>query len=397
VNITHTVNSTQIRLVNRSAILELIRQKGPIARSVIGRQLGLSLPTVMRIIDELVKDDLVLPTGEMEGSGGRKRELLTLQQDKHVVIGVDLGGTKMYGAMANIGGEILREVNINGHGTSGEESFEMLVSMIQQLLEAPLNKGQVVNGIAIGAPGVTRSREGVVEWAPSLNWRDFPLKKRLGERFHYPIAVDNDVNLAVLGESWFGAGQGASNMVLIAIGTGVGSGIIIDGAVYRGYSEAAGEVGYMLPDCNSLNKRYEYFGALESIISGTGITQRARKYLQGKWTDEQLETLTAEDVFDAARRGEKWAKRVVADTVNYLSVAIANICTLLDPELVILGGGVSKSADLLIPPILQNIEGVIPKLPRIEPSKLGYQATVMGAIAITVYLTNNYYLLRNLS
>lgn len=390
-------NSSQMRMVNRTAILELIRLKGPIARSVISRELQLSQPTVMRIIDELVEDNLVRYTGVMEGTGGRRRELLTLQKDHHVVIGVDLGGTNMYGALANIGGDILNEVKLRSHGTTGEETFELLVNLIQQLVEAPLNRGQRLDGIAIGTPGITRNREGIVEWAPSLNWREFPLKKRLGEIFDYPIEVDNDVNLAVLGENWFGAGQGVNNMVLIAIGTGVGAGLILDGVVYRGYSEAAGEVGFMLSELNDLNKRYDYFGALESIISGTGITERAKKCLCRVGSDEMIDNLKAEDVFRAARKGESWSVEVLSETIDYMSIAIANISTLLNPELIVLGGGVSESADLLIPSILQKIEGRIPKTPRIEASQLGRRAAVMGGIAIIVYLTNNYHYLRNFS
>jgi glucokinase-like ROK family protein len=394
--IPHTIDATQMKRVNRSAILELIRQCGPIARSEVSRTLELSMPTVIRIIAELIADDLVRFTGETAGKTGRPRELLEYHKDGGAVIGIDLGGTKLYGALANIGGEILGDVSKNQHASSGEESFALVVEMIQTLNQAALKTGHRVLGIAVGAPGVTHVKEGLVEWAPSLNWRNFALKERIAQQINLPVAVDNDVNLAVLGEQWFGAGRGVSNLVLLAIGTGMGAGLVIDGVIYRGYNEAAGEVGYLLPGIQALRKRYDQFGAMENIVSGSGIAERARSLMNGSRPAPELLALTAADVFDAARQGETWARQIVDETADYLSMAIANIATLLDPELVILSGGVSHSTDLLIAPILERIEGVIQHIPRLVVSELGAKATVMGAIALVLHLTKDYYVVRRL-
>ena len=211
-----TINATQMRQVNRSAILELIRQFSPIARSEISRLLELSLPTVIRIVDELIEGGLVRSTGETAGETGRPRELLEYNKNGGAVIGIDLGGTKLYGALANIGGAILGEVRKSQHRASGEDSFTLVTEMIQALIRQADETGQKLFGVAVGAPGITHVKDGVVEWAPSLNWRNFPLKQRLSERFHLPVVVDNDVNLAVLGEQWFGTGQGIQNLVLLA-------------------------------------------------------------------------------------------------------------------------------------------------------------------------------------
>src|SRR5262249_46389492 len=159
-------------------------------------------------------------------------------------IGIDLGGTKMFGAIAALGGNILDEVEFSRHGTSGEASFLRLAELIEILMASPHLEGHKIRGIGVGAAGVTLHREGLVTWEPSLNWRDFPLRQKLTEKFNMPVIVDNDVNLAALGELWFGAGQNVQNMIMIANGTGIGSGIIIDGALYRGAHEAAGEIGY---------------------------------------------------------------------------------------------------------------------------------------------------------
>lgn len=390
------INATHMRRMNRSIILELVRQNGPMARSEISRSLKLSMPTVMRIVDELISEDLIHPIGDTKGETGRPRQLLEYHKQGYAVIGVDLGGTKLYGALANIGGEILDEIYRPQHGSTGESSFKLLCEIIESLNQSPHKKDLPLLGIAVGAPGVTHVRTGIVEWAPSLNWRNFPLKQKLEARFGMPVFVENDVNLAVLGEQWFGTGKGVNNMVLLAIGTGLGAGLIVDGAIYRGHTESAGEVGYMVSSVAALGKSYEGFGAMESIVSGTGVTDRAKKALQGHISDNKLSNLTATEVFSAARVGEIWAKQVVDETVDHLSVTIANIICLLDPELIVLGGGVANSGDILIPAIRQRIQGVIPHLPRIEASILGTRATVMGAITMTVHTTKGYYVVRRL-
>jgi glucokinase len=386
-----------MRAINRSAVLETIRRKGPISRSAIAQSLHLSLPTVMRIADELIEEHFVRAQGTTEWSGGRRRPLLEFNADGFVVVGADLGGTKMYGAASNLAGIVLDEVNIARHGTSGEESFSWLVSVLDTLLASPKLEGRRVRGIGVGVPGVTQHNEGVVRWASTLKWKDFPLKARLEERYKLPVTVDNDVNLACLGELWYGAGQGLQHMVLVAIGTGIGSGIIIDGALYRGSEEASGEIGNMIPGREFLGKDFQGFGALESVASGTGIAERARALLRSEGRLDDGDDLHAEDVFDAARRGEKWAWTVIDETVDYLAIAIANLITCFDPEVIVLGGGVTRSADLLIEPIVRRIGTSIPSVPRLVVSTLGLRAAVMGAITIVLHQTSDFYVVHKLS
>jgi glucokinase-like ROK family protein len=386
-----------MRSINRSAILETIRREGPISRNAIADRLDVSLPTVMRVVDDLIKEDLVRPQSATQWTGGRRRALLEFNPEGQVVIGVDLGRTKMFGAIADLAGNVLGEADLNRHRTSGETNFQRLTKLIDTLLAHPRLQGRRLRGIGVGAPGVTQHREGVVTWAYTLKWHDYPLKAKLVERYNLPIAVDNDVNFAALGELWFGGAQNVSNMVFITIGTGIGAGVIIDGALYRGAHEASGEIGNMLPDRAFLGKPYQKFGALETIASGTGIAERARHALKGRRRPEELEQLLAEDVFDAARQGQAWAKKIIAETVDCLAVAIANLTVTFDPELIVLGGGVTRSADLLIEPILRRIEGTIPTLPRLVVSSLERRAVVMGAVTNVLHNTSDFFMVRKLS
>lgn len=392
-----TITSAAMREINRSAILEIIRRESPIARSTIAQRLDVSLPTVMRIVDTLMEEGFIRQHGSKEWSGGRKRPLLEFNPQGRLILGVDMGGTKMYGALSDLGGNILDEVNVGSHGSNAEESFSRLATLIDTLLSSPKLAGRQVDGIGVGAPGITLHKEGVVTWASTLHWKNFPLKQRLSERYPLPITVDNDVNLAAMGELWFGAGQNTQNMVMVAIGTGIGAGIIIDGALYRGSNEASGEIGNMLPGCEFLGKNYQAFGALESVASGTGIAERARMILKRKRSEEELEELTAEDVFEAAKQRQSWAWRVIDETVDYLAIAIANLAVAFDPEVIILGGGVSRSAEMLVQPILYRMEGTIPTLPKLVVSSLGLRAGVMGAITNVLHNTSNFYVVHKLS
>jgi glucokinase len=392
-----TITASAMRDINRSAILEIIRRESPIARSTIAHRLDVSLPTVMRIVDGLIDEGFVRPQGDTEWSGGRRRPLLEFNAEGHLILGVDMGGTKIYGALSDLGGNVLDEVNVARHGTNGEDSFSRLTTLIDTLLASQTLAGRQVHGIGVGAPGITLHKEGIVSWANTLHWKDFPLKQRLSELYPLPITVDNDVNLAAMGELWFGAGQNAQNMVMVAIGTGIGAGIIIDGALYRGASEASGEIGNMLTGHEFLGKNYQDFGALESVASGTGIAARARIALKGKLSIEKLEDMTAEDVFEAAKQRQEWAWKIIDETVDYLAIAIANLTVAFDPELIILGGGVSRSADMLVDPILKRINGTIPKLPKLVVSSLGMRAGVMGAITNVLHNTSNFYVVHKLS
>ncbi len=389
-----TATARVMRSINRTAILDLIRQKSPIARSEIARQLRISLPTAMRIVDDLIAEDLVRYQGSRGSTGGRPSALLEFNGEAYAVIGVDLGGARLFGTVADLAGAVRHEMYLPRNGQGPEENLEQLCELIERLLEAPRPPEQRIRGIGIGAPGLTLSTEGVVVWAPSLGWRDLPLKEILSRCFDVPVFVENDVNLAALGEWGFGAGRGARSLVCISIGTGVGAGIILDGALYRGHHQAAGEIGSLLPGVEFLGRRYDQFGALESLASGTGIARRARELLG---TEEGLLSagdLGAEEVFAAARRGEAWAQKVVSDTVDYLSLAIVSVSTVLDPEVIVLGGGVARSADLLIEPITRRLDGVMLCPPRLAASPLGRRAAVMGAIMLVLNATTEHFVVR---
>jgi predicted NBD/HSP70 family sugar kinase len=398
---------------HHAAVIELLRLRGPLPRAELARQLDLSAATLTRVVDGLLADGLVERAGrsaEREcgpGRVGRPGELLALRGAARAVVAVDLGGTKMFGALVDLAGTIEGEQYVR-HGAKGEQAVEALCDLIAGLLAVPRPAGQLICGIGVGAPGVTCAAEGIITFAPALDWRDVPLAAILRERFDLPAFVENDVNLAALGEAGYGAARGCPNAVCLAIGTGIGAGLVIDGRLYHGHTHSAGEVGYMIPGVEHLALRPAGFGIYESLASGSAIAERGQRLAaeQGVGagvatslpfpspgdTGQECEqsspapapTMTAEDVFAAARAGEGWAMQAISETVDLLSIGIANIAGLLDPEVIVIGGGVARSADLLIEPIRARLDGALPALPRLVASPLGYRAGVLGAVKLVV-------------
>ena len=376
----HMITKQEMKNINRLTVLESIRAKGTTHRSELANELRISLSRLSRIVESLLNDGWILETSEKEASIRKNTKFLKFNGVPHRIIGVDLGGTKIYGAIANLEGKILYETYFKHSQSHAEESYQVVCDVIDELLRVADDDEYQIDGIGIGVPGITDGNTGVVSLAPGLDWQNFPLSSRLNEKYSYPMVVENDVNLAALGEAWYGFDDIKwKTLVLIAIGTGIGAGIIIDGDIYSGIHSMSGEIGYMVLDRTQLGGQYPGFGAFEQIASGTGIAERARHSLAIQTNSSRNGLITSEDVFQAARQKERWAEGIVADTVDYLAQAIASIQLTIDPEIIILGGGVSHSADLLIDPVLQRLAGIIPVIPRLQVSHLEYRAAVLGA------------------
>ncbi|MBA3073097.1 MAG: ROK family transcriptional regulator [Anaerolineae bacterium] len=375
-----TIAQTEMRAINRSAVLEYLRLSKTASRTELSTELMISKPTVMRIVDDLLAAGLIISLDEREKGARRSRELLALNAPNNLVLGVDIGGSHISAIIATIGGEILYQNRTAVNWSSSESNYQTLIQYIKDLRKEALSFPVNILGIAIGVPGIIDSTNGVVRIAPSLNWHNFPLLEKLKSALDIPVIVENDVNLAVLGENWFGIGEGVNNLVMISVGTGIGSGIILDGKLHRGFRDSSGEIGYLLPGVQYLDNQYPGFGALESLASCSGITDRAIKALKSTATHFDISKVDAQFVFDQAREGQTWAKNIVNETVDFLSLAIANISVCFDPELIIIGGGIAGSIDMLIAPIQKRLMNVIPFVPKLEGSRLLNNAPLLGAV-----------------
>ena len=285
------------------------------------------------------------------------------------IIGVDLGGTNIVvGAMSADG---KHHYAMRSIPTSAELGAEGVADRIVGLIEGVIldtiaqTKAQRRDfiGVGIGAPGPLDRDKGIVIVAPNLGWRNFPLRDRIGERLNLPATLDNDANCATVGEWWQGAAKGATNVVGMTIGTGIGGGIILDGKLFHGSSDVAGEIGHTTIDLNGRHCKCGNYGCLEAYASGPAIATRAREVLVREETasllpslvDGRLEAITAEIVYRAAQKGDAVANEIVRDTARYLGAGIANLLNILNADVVVVAGGVTQAGDALFVPLRAEV------------------------------------------
>jgi glucokinase len=288
-----------------------------------------------------------------------------------MLIGIDLGGTKIAACLATPDGKIITDVNIPTEAQKGQQQvIDNIKKAVANLIRGA---GKKVTCIGIGVPGPILYEKGIVIEPPNLpGWKKVNLKKILEKEFKVPVCLDNDANCAALAEAYFGAGKKARHFIYMTISTGIGGGIIIDRKLYRGAIGAAGEFGHMVIDSKGFRCGCGNIGCLEALGSGTAIKKRAG--------------MDAISVELSARQGDKKAQKVIAETAHYLAVGIANLVNIFNPELVVLGGGVSKMRELLLNPIRKEFKEYALTLPaksvKIVRAKLGDESGVLGAVAL---------------
>ena len=377
--------------MNAAAVVDLVRRAGAISRVDIARELGLSAATVSRLTVQLLETDILREIERGASRGGRRPILLAYNPGAALLIGVDVGGTKIAGAIGDLDGAILARRTVPtwpSDGTPG--GLDALLNMIGGLYAEGAARGVPVRGIGIGIPGVTRHAAGVVVWAPGLAWRELPLAALVEARFGVPTYLENDVNLAVLGEHWRGAGREVPHVVGVFIGTGIGAGIIIDGQIVRGANDAAGEVGYLLLARDDLRRTYPGFGAFEGKNAGPGIARRAAAALAAGPTGRSSLSVpapSARDVVAAAAAGDIIAGRVIAETVDSLALALGNISCVLNPQRIIIGGAVGLGLAPWHAALRERLIERVPHIPEIVPAALGVDAGLYGALALALERT----------
>jgi predicted NBD/HSP70 family sugar kinase len=374
-----TASTTSLlRVMNERAVFERIRQLGPVSRPQLAAATGLSKPTISLALADLERWKLVRPVGTRSGNTGRAALLYEVRPDAGWVIAVDVGRAWIRLALANLAGEVVARRTERSQASSAKT----LVAQISRLVRALANDAGVgykrITFTVLGSPGFVDRQSGTIRLAPNLaGWGEPGVLDALKEKLGTAFTVENDVKLATLGEQAQGQGKGIPNFVLVSVGTGIGMGIVIEGRLYRGWRGAAGEIGF-LPlgaDDDGAATTVRRRGWLESVAAADGIVANAREHGLGA-------RVTPKQVFDAARRGEAAALEVVRIEAEHLARAVAALTSVIDPELVVLGGGIGGNGDLLIKPMEKRLRTLL-RLPppSIVVSSLGEDAVVSGALA----------------
>lgn len=319
-------------------------------------------------------------------------------ENRRYIIGVDLGGTNIVVGAVSLDGS--QQFGMHSIPTRADLGSDAVVERIAQLVErvaaetlaaTGATRAQIL-GVGIGSPGPLDRETGVVILTPNLGWTNFPLRDRICAAVQLPATLDNDANCATLGEWWLGAARGAQHVVGLTIGTGIGGGLILNGRLFHGVSDVAGEVGHTTIDANGRRCGCGNYGCLEAYASGPAIAERAREALAGgepsampALVGGDLSRLSAAIVYDAAKQGDRLAQEVVRETARILGIGIANLLNVFNPEVVVLAGGVTQAGDQLFEPMRAEVRrrAFKPAVDacRIVPGALQGNAGVIGAAA----------------
>lgn len=389
---TYTGNTELMRELNKSMILNIIRKDGPISRVEIAKRLKLSASTVTNVTKALLEEQELIEIGEGESTGGRRPILLQYNFRSGYVAGVYLGEMTVRIALADLQGRILRQVDFpTKQALQLKGLINTVVYEIYECLAAENLSADALRSLGVAVSGITDIETGTVIYSKYIeNWRDFPLAEVLHAKLGVPVRVDNEMFMAALGELWLGEGKDITNMVSVAVGVGIGVAIVIDKKVYRGSRYSAGELGDVIISNGDLKgiqrsgylERRAGWQAVEKL--GRNIAAEHRDSIVARLAGSDSDKVTPQIVFEAARLHDKYATSVIEEVSLVLGTAIANLISLLDPDIVLLTGEITSVSDIFMDPICRQVQELIPHSPPIRFSTLGQSAEVLGAIRVAL-------------
>lgn len=369
-----------MKSVNKSIILNKIRKDGPISRAQIARETNLTPPTVSSSVKELIDQRIVEESDIGQSQGGRKPTMLVINNQAFSIIGVDAGPESIECIVADLAGKVRRRSETKLELPINNQQFvSALITSIAGCLEGVLKTEDQVIGIGVAMHGVVDVATGTSLYAPNLGLANVPIKEELEKAFGLEVKVENDARAMALGEYWFGNHGELESMLAVNIGSGVGAGLIIDGKLYHGSSDIAGEIGHMTIDLHGEICECGNRGCLQTFVTGPAIAKKVKDKTNGK-------SLTAENVFEQAIGGNAECAAVLTESGRAMGVGLTNLIHIVNPEKIVLGGGVSKAETFILPAILETIKAsaLTPSASRtkVEVSKLGADATLIGAITL---------------
>lgn len=381
-----------LRQVNARGLFRLLREHSPCSKADLVRLSGLSAPTVSSAVAYLESLDLVENLGDGESSGGRPPEMMRFNAAHGYVAGVDIGGTRLRMVLADLNGRIVTQWATQF--TEKQRTPKAVCTLIHDGLKVMCHEASTplrrVLHVTVGAPGITNVDSGVVLSAPNLmDWTDVPLRTMMERELGIPAIVENDTNLAAVGEHWRGSAEGVEDFIFIALGTGVGAGIFLRGRLHHGANWSAGEIGYSgVRGRQRQPLAVHEPGDLEQSIGGLGIEAEWQRLLVREHRTDvgELSKLRATEVFDLSVDGDRLAGEVVHHTAQTLADCIVDLALALDPEVVILGGGVGSHPELCRSTAKLLARNEFAK-PQVRSSSLGTQAQLHGAISLSLSAT----------
>ncbi len=361
--------------LNQRTVLETIRASAPVSRAEISRMVGISKPTVSLAILSLLDAGLVREASEGPDGPSYGAVFFEPVPEAALVLGFDLGARFLRGAICDLRGEIRARQDVEVMGSDAENVLDVIASLRLRLVEAAGLADDLIDSVVVGVPGVVDAETSQIDLAtsvPGLEGGTF--RSALSDRLDLPVTLENDVNLAALGEHWQGVARGVDDFVFLSIGTGMGAGLVLNGELHRGHHGAAGEVDFALV---GLGQDVDPCAGAISAYAARLVAER------GAATDTMLrQPFDARAIFAAARAGDALAQDIVDEVARRIALHVVPIAAVTDVSLAVLGGGLGANGDLLLRPVRELLGRWIPYPPQVDVSSLGEAAVLTGALAI---------------
>jgi predicted NBD/HSP70 family sugar kinase len=385
-----TVDPSGMREHNLGLLLNLVFKQEGLSRADLSRETGLSRSTVSAIIDVLIAERLVRETGSGDSRGGRRPTLLEFNADAYALVGVELGATHVRVVATTLRAQV-RAVREQRHAVVEDPkgTIALLGELIDGVLADAKIDGDELLGIGLAAPCPLELRNpDAMDSMVMPAWTGVRLSRVLSERYGCPVSMDNDANLGALAERWWGAGRAGEDLTYIKVATGVGAGHIIAGDVYRGSNGTAGEIGHLAIDLRGPQCRCGLRGCLAALIGAGALADRTSTLLSGGRTSALRARGGIDALVAAAVAGDELAREIVAEAGAYLGIAVASLLNLLNPAIVVVGGPLTASGDILLDPIRATVRdrSLFRSVAeaRIVTSELGDNAIAVGAATLVL-------------
>jgi predicted NBD/HSP70 family sugar kinase len=361
--------------LNQRTVLETIRASAPVSRAEISRMVGISKPTVSLAILSLLDAGLVREAAEGPDGPSYGAVFFEPVPEAALVLGFDLGARFLRGAICDLRGETRARQDVEVMGSDAENVLDVIASLRLRLVEAAGLADDLIDSVVVGVPGVVDAETGQIDLATSVpGLEGVTFRTALSDRLDLPVTLENDVNLAALGEHWQGVARGVDDFVFLSIGTGMGAGLVLNGELHRGHHGAAGEVDFALV---GLGQDVDPCAGAISAYAARLVAER------GPGTDTMLrQPFDARAIFAAARAGDALAQDIVDEVARRIALHVVPIAAVTDVSLAVLGGGLGANGDLLLRPVRELLGNWIPYPPQVDVSSLGEAAVLTGALAI---------------
>ena len=394
------IPAQNIKNINKHAALDLIRfTPGGISRVQLSQHMNLSRAAVTQIVNDLIECGVISEASIRSTTAGRPPITLQINPQRGYVAGIDMGATHLSIMIANCAAHVIKEREVPFNIAEGPEiCLDKADVLLREVVESAGIQFKDVLAIGAGVPGPILAEAGIVVAPPIMpGWDGFPIRTTLEKRWDCPISLNNDAELGAVGEWAYGSGRSVHNLAYIKVGTGVGAGLLLDGHIYRGATGSAGEIGHLTVDINGIMCTCGNRGCLETIASGRAISRRGQEAVASHQQTQLAyikpeEELTASDVAMAARRGDLIAQQIITEAAKQLGIAIAGLVNLINPNMVVVGGGVAQIGDFFLEPVrravLQRSLPASAQTVRITTALLGRRSISMGAVvqAISIAL-----------